>query len=88
MVKILRNVHLSSFRPEMLRQRNVHQRGTFPKRLSGKGVWNQNEAGVFVWKCQLEASQLKFSRMAKILEEISLLEDEFEIELEKGLQFK
>jgi len=36
-------------------------------------------------KCQLEASQLKFSRVAKILEEISTLEDKFETELEKGL---
>jgi len=36
-------------------------------------------------KCQLEASQLKFSKVAKTLEEISLLEDEFEIELENGL---
>jgi len=39
-------------------------------------------------KCQLEASQLKFSGVAKTLEEISLLEDEFEKELEEGLSFK
>jgi len=36
-------------------------------------------------KCQLEASQLKFSKVANILEEISQLEDKFETELEKGL---
>ena len=39
-------------------------------------------------KCQLEASQLRFSKVAKILEEISQLEDKFETELEKGLSFK
>jgi len=36
-------------------------------------------------KCQLEASQLKFSKVAKTLEEISQLEERFEMELEKGL---
>jgi len=36
-------------------------------------------------KCQTEASTMKFSKVAKTLEEISKLEEEFEIELEKGL---
>ena len=39
-------------------------------------------------KCQLEGSQLKFSKVAKTLEEISPLEDRFEAELEKGLSFE
>jgi len=36
-------------------------------------------------KCQIEASTMKFSKVAKTLEEISELEEKFEIELEKGL---
>jgi len=36
-------------------------------------------------KCQTEASTMKFSKVAKTLEEISELEEKFEIELEKGL---
>jgi len=36
-------------------------------------------------KCQTEASTMKFSKVAKTLEEISELEEKFEIELENGL---
>jgi len=39
-------------------------------------------------KCQLEASKLRFSKVAKTLEELSLLEDTFEAELEKGLSLE
>ncbi len=36
-------------------------------------------------KCQTEASKMKFSKVAKTLEEVSELEEKFEVELEKGL---
>jgi hypothetical protein len=36
-------------------------------------------------KCQTEASTIKFSKVAKTLEDISELEEKFEIELHKGL---
>jgi hypothetical protein len=36
-------------------------------------------------KCQTEASKMKFSKVAKTLEEISELEEKFKVELEKGL---
>jgi hypothetical protein len=36
-------------------------------------------------KCQTEASRMKFSRVARTLEEVSELEEKFEVELGKGL---
>lgn len=37
-------------------------------------------------KCQTEASTMRFSKVAKTLEEISYLEEKFETELEKVVQ--
>jgi len=52
--------------------------------LQNASETRMKQAGLY-GKCQLEAAQLKFSKVAKTLEEISQLEDKFETELERGL---